>query len=250
MQDTHDVRSDASHPWSSHIEVRYVRYKRILARTARLGRGTRSMPSRDACRRSTSTTFDPTTRSRSRRRRGRSRGVRDLFCRVLHLERWRIFLHGSVRSSFHVQARRSIVCQSLARVLLGYDRSTRVGVRGWETLLRHHVTHLRLRFKRLTLFFFHCTFRTVGSSHGLRQLLHPFHPPRTIPDRPFACGWMRRRRARLRPFFSRSIPSSFRSLRSVLVASFPSFPLPPDRVDVLPFACRGRTLARMVDAGE
>mmetsp|Transcript_7975 Transcript_7975/g.49258 ORF Transcript_7975/g.49258 Transcript_7975/m.49258 type:complete len:201 (-) Transcript_7975:47-649(-) len=200
MQDTHDVRSDASHPWSSHIEVRYVRYKRILARTARLGRGTRSMPSRDACRRSTSTTFDPTTRSRSRRRRGRSRGVRDLFCRVLHLERWRIFL--------------------------------------------------RLRFKRLTLFFFHCTFRTVGSSHGLRQLLHPFHPPRTIPDRPFACGWMRRRRARLRPFFSRSIPSSFRSLRSVLVASFPSFPLPPDRVDVLPFACRGRTLARMVDAGE
>ena len=106
-----------------HIEVRNIRYKRILARAARLGRRTRSIPSQEACHGSTSTTFDPTTRSWSRRRRGRPRAVRDLFGQTPHLERWRIFLHGSKRSSFHVHARRSIVRQSFVRVRLGIDPS-------------------------------------------------------------------------------------------------------------------------------
>ena len=208
-----------------HIEVRNIRYKPILARAARLGRRTRSIPSQEACHGSTSTTFDPTTRSWSRRRRGRPRAVRDLFGQTPHLERWRIFLHGSKRSSFHVHARRSIVRQSFVRMRLGIDRSAGLGVRGLETLPRHHVTHLRLRFKRLTLFFFHCTFECVVSSHVFRQYVSPFQSPPTNPGRLSSIGSGGARLVSsslsLLFFFSLSFPLWFRSFVLFFLFLFP-----------------------------
>lgn len=109
---------------------------------------------------------------------------------------------------------RSSVSRSFVRVRLGIDRSidrsAGLGVRGWETLPRRHVTHLRLRFKRLTLFFFHCTFECVVSSHVRGQHVSPFHSPRTNPGRLSSIGSGGAR-----------LVSSFLSLLSFPSLSFP-----------------------------
>lgn len=217
-----------------HIEVRNIRYKRILARAARLGRRTRSIPSQEACRGSTSTTFAPTTRSWSRRHRSRPRAVRDLFGQTPHLERWRIFLHGSTRYSFHVHARRSIVRQSFVRSRASWDRSIDRSIRrSWRSWLGNpssasrHAPALAFQASHSLLLPLHVRMRRIVPRTWSARLSFPFatHQPR-----PSFFDWIRRRTSRLflplSSFFSLSLlPTLVPSLRPLLPVSL-SLPIP------------------------
>lgn len=217
-----------------HIEVRNIRYKRILARAARLGRRTRSIPSQEACRGSTSTTFAPTTRSWSRRGRSRPRAVRDLFGQTPHLERWRIFLHGSTRYSFHVHARRSIVRQSFVRSRASWDRSIDRSIRrSWRSWLGNpssasrHAPALAFQASHSLLLPLHVRMRRIVPRTWSARLSFPFatHQPR-----PSFFDWIRRRTSRLflplSSFFSLSLlPTLVPSLRPLLPVSL-SLPIP------------------------